>query len=263
MTPSSHRAALRVCAALALVVVAGCSASPPVAQAGPAPVIEPEILAEIPHDPAAFTQGFEINGSVLYEGTGLAGESQLRQLDPAAGTVTRAVDIPADYFGEGITLVGDRIWQLTYQDGVAVEWDKTTMAPVREVPLSGEGWGLCYDGQRLIRSDGTSRLTFHDPADFSEIGGVDVSNDGGQLKGLNELECVDGQVWANVWPTDNIARIDPASGAVTLLVNAGALRERGIPPTAQVLNGIAHVQGDEFLLTGKFWPTTFRVRLGG
>ena len=252
-----------MCAALALAVVAGCSASPPVAQAGPVPVIEPVVLAEIPHDPAAFTQGFEIDGPVLYEGTGLAGESQMRQLDPAAGTVTRAVDIPADYFGEGITLVGDKIWQLTYQDGVAVEWDRSTMAPVREVAFSGEGWGLCYDGQRLIRSDGTSRLTFHDPADFSEIGGVDVSNDGGQIKGLNELECVDGQVWANVWPTDNIARIDPSSGAVILLVNAGSLRERGIPPTAQVLNGIAHVQGDEFLLTGKFWPKTFRVRLGG
>lgn len=252
-----------MCAALALAVVAGCSSSPPVAQAGPVPVIEPVVLAEIPHDPAAFTQGFEINDSVLYEGTGLAGESQMRQLDPSAGTITRSVDIPADYFGEGITLVGDKIWQLTYQDGVAVEWDKTTLAPVREVPLAGEGWGLCYDGERLIRSDGTSRLTFHDPADFSEIGGVDVSNDGGQLKGLNELECVDGQVWANVWPTDNIARIDPSSGAVTLLVNAASLRERGVPPTAQVLNGIAHVQGDEFLVTGKYWPTTFRVRLGG
>lgn len=251
-----------MCAALTLAVVAGCS-SPPVAQAGPPPVVEPVVLAEIPHDPGAFTQGFEINGPVLYEGTGLAGESQMRELDPDTGEVGRAVAVPSDYFGEGITVVGDRIWQLTYQDGMAVEWDRTTMAPVREVPLSGEGWGLCYDGQRLIRSDGTSRLTFHDPTDFSEIGGADVTNDGGQLKGLNELECVDGQVWANVWPTDTIARIDPSSGAVTLIVDAAPLRERGIPPTAQVLNGIAHVEGSEFLLTGKDWPKTFRVTLDG
>ena len=253
-----------MCAGLAVVVLSACTATP--AGAGPgdatAPVIEPVVLAELAHDPAAFTEGFEIDGSALYEGTGLVGASQLRELDPATGTVRRTAPVPNSYFGEGITVVGDRIWQLTYEDGVAVEWDAATLSPVREVPLSGQGWGLCYDGERLIRSDGTDRLRFHEPNDLAEIGGVDVTRDGRALTGLNELECVDGQVWANLWPSDGIVRIDPATGAVNLVVDASGLRARGIPPSAQVLNGIAHVQGAEFLLTGKDWPKTFRVKLG-
>lgn len=256
---------LQMCAGFALVVSIAWPA-PPAAEAGPgdasAPVIEPVVLEELGHDPAAFTQGLEIDGSVLWEGTGLAGASQMRELDPATAQLRREAPIPNDYFGEGITVVGDRIWQLTYRDGVAVEWDAATLAPVREVPLDGEGWGLCYDGARLIRSDGTGRLRFHDPDDFAETGGVDVTRDGRGLNGLNELECVDGQVWANLWPSDKIVRIDPGTGAVNLVVDAAGLRARGIPPSAQVLNGIAHVQGSEFLLTGKNWPKTFRVQLG-
>ncbi|CAN3131539.1 Glutamine cyclotransferase [Mycobacterium sp. smrl_JER01] len=250
----------------ATLVVAGTVAGvvAPVTHAEPTvPVVEPVVLEEIPHDPDAFTQGFEISGPILYEGTGMAGESQLRELDPGTGEVMRAVDIPGDYFGEGITVVGDRIWQLTYRDGVAVEWDKAALTPLREVPVSGEGWGLCYDGERLIRSDGSNRLTFHDPTDFAETGAIDVTRDGRALNGLNELECVGGKVWANLWPSDNLVRIDPAGGAVDLVVDASGLRDRGIPPSAQVLNGIAHVQGTQFLLTGKDWPKTFRVQLAG
>ena len=252
---------VRMLSAAVLAVLAGVLVAP-AAQGDPVATTQPEVLAEIPHDPDAFTQGLELADSVLYEGTGLAGQSQLRTLDPATGQVDRAEPIPGDYFGEGITVVGDRIWQLTYQDGVAVQWDRATMTPVREVPLAGEGWGLCYDGQRLVRSDGTDRLRFHDPDDMSELGGVDVTRDGAPVTGLNELECVEGRVWANMWPTDTIVRIDPGDGAVDLVVDAAALRERGIPPSAQVLNGIAHLNGDEFLVTGKDWPTMFRVRLG-
>ncbi len=248
------------------LVVVSTWVVPPAANAGPGdatvPVIAPVVLEELAHDPAAFTEGFEVDGPALYEGTGLAGASQMRELDPATGTVRREAPVPNDYFGEGITVVGDRLWQLTYQDGVAVQWDAATLTPVREVPLAGDGWGLCYDGERLIRSDGTNRLRFHDPNTFAETGGVEVTRDGRALGGLNELECVGGQVWANLWPSDTIARIDPATGAVNLVVDATALRARGIPPSAQVLNGIAHVQGTEFLLTGKDWPKTFRVRLG-
>jgi glutamine cyclotransferase len=251
----------QMCAVLALVA-AGTVA--PMAHAEPAaPVVEPVVLEEIAHDPEAFTQGFEISRGVLYEGTGLAGESQLRTLNPSTGEVTRAVDVPGDYFGEGISVVGNQIWQLTYQDGVAVVWNMASLSPVREVPVDGEGWGLCYDGERLIRSDGSNRLRFHDAADFTETGGVDVTRDGRALNGLNELECVDGQVWANVWPSDNLVRIDPESGAVDLVVNAAGLRSRGIPPSAQVLNGIAHVEDSQFLLTGKDWPKTFRVQIPG
>ncbi|GJF10721.1 glutaminyl-peptide cyclotransferase [Mycolicibacterium cyprinidarum] len=251
----------------AATLVVSAWAVPPAAHAQPVdavPVIEPVVLEEIEHDPTAFTEGLElhIGGGALFEGTGLAGASQLRELDPATGRLRRESPVPNDYFGEGITVVGDRIWQLTYRDGVAVEWDAATLSAVREVPLVGEGWGLCYDGERLIRSDGTNRLRFHNPDDMTEIGGIDVTRDGRTLNGLNELECVDGQVWANLWPSDNIVRIDPGTGSVNLVVDAAGLRTRGIPASAQVLNGIAHVQGDEFLLTGKDWPKTFRVQLG-
>lgn len=234
----------------------------PVEPGATVPVVRPVVLEEIPHDPA-FTEGFEIDGSTLYEGTGLEGQSQLRELNPDTGEVLRVSDVPSQYFGEGVTVVGDRIWQLTYQDGMAVEWDKASLSTTRELPLSGEGWGLCYDGARLIHSDGSDRLTFNDPADLAELGSVAVTREGSPVKGINELECVDGQVWANLWPTDNIARIDPTSGAVNLIVDAAELRTRGIPPSAQVLNGIAHVQASEFLLTGKEWPKAFRVQLAG
>ncbi|MCH9708866.1 MAG: glutaminyl-peptide cyclotransferase [Actinomycetia bacterium] len=263
---------LRMRVGSVVTISIGCVVAAPVAHAGPGdavvpgdaavPVIEPVVLEEIAHDPEAFTQGLEIAGSVLYEGTGLAGASQLRELDPATGEVRRQSQIPDAYFGEGITVVGERIWQLTYQDGVVVEWDAAALVPVREVPLDGEGWGLCFDGERLIRSDGTSRLWFHDPDSMAEIGGIDVTRDGRALAGLNELECVGGLVWANLWPSDQIVRIDPGTGAVNLVVDAAGLRARGIPPSARVLNGIAHVQGSEFLVTGKEWPKMFRVQLG-
>ncbi|HUO38322.1 MAG TPA: glutaminyl-peptide cyclotransferase [Mycobacterium sp.] len=227
---------------------------------GAVPVLRPIVLAEIPHDPTAYTEGLELDGPNLYESTGIMGQSpsQLRELDPATGVLRRAAPVPHGYFGEGITVVGNRIWQLTYRDGVAVEWDKASLAPVREVALTGEGWGLCRDGDRLVRSDGSSRLHYQDPADFTETGSVSVTRDGTPVNGLNELECVDGQVWANVWPSDEIVRIDPATGLVNEVVDATGLLP-GPRPRADVLNGIAHFDAQEFLLTGKCWPLMFRV----
>jgi glutamine cyclotransferase len=256
--------------------------------------LRPEVLAELPHDPAAFTQGFEIDGGVLYEGTGLEGRSELREVDADTGVVRRSVPLPGQLFGEGITVAGDRIWQLTWRDGVALEWDRETLTLRREVPLQGEGWGLCDDGggppdghgggppdghggeppdghgggppegqgTRLVRSDGTDRLRFHDPATFAEQGSVAVTLDGAPVAQLNELECVGGQVWANVWQTDRIVRIDPATGQVTAVVDATGLLDPARRAGADVLNGIAAVPGDdgEFLVTGKLWPVTFRVR---
>jgi glutamine cyclotransferase len=223
------------------------------------PELRATVLAELPHDSTAYTEGLELDGAVLWEATGMAGQSQLRQLDPATGAVRRAVSLPQTYFGEGITVVNDRIWQVTYRDNVAIEWDKITMTPMREVVTTGEGWGLCWDGNRLIRSDGSDRLHFHATADFTETDSITITRDGAPLAGLNELECVNGQVWANVWPTDEIVRLDPASGVVNTAVDASGLL--GHPRTNdQVLNGIAHIGGDEFLLTGKYWPSAFRVR---
>ena len=258
-----------------LLVVAACAtpvpASVPAPEAGPARTVRPEVLAEQPHDTSAFTQGFELaprggdTGSegeiALYEGTGLAGRSQLRELDPATGAVRRSVPLPGTLFGEGITVVDDRIWQLTWQDGVALEWDRATFGLLRQVPLDGEGWGLCGDGERLVRSDGTAMLRFHDPGSFAETGSVAVTLDGRPVTRLNELECVDGQVWANVWQTDLIVRIDPSDGRVIQVVDAAGLLDPARRAGADVLNGIAAAGDGEFLLTGKLWPATFRVRI--
>jgi glutamine cyclotransferase len=247
-----------IAATVSILVSTGLA---PTAHAEPVPVVTPVVLAVIPHDDGAYTEGLELDGSTLYEGTGLAGQSQMRELDPVSGAVRRAIAIPDNYFGEGITVLGDRIWELTYRDGVAVEWDKHTLSPLREVPFAGEGWGLCRDGDRLISSDGSDRLRFHEAANLVETGAVNVTRDGQPLTGLNELECVDGQVWANAWPTDTIVRIDPATGSVTAVVDASNLWSRDQRTSGQVLSGIAHVAGQEFLLTGKNWPNMFRVRI--
>ena len=225
------------------------------------PVLRPEVLAEVPHDPSAFTQGLELHEGTLYEGTGLEGESELRVVDPATGNVQRAEPVPGQLFGEGIAVVEDRIWQLTWQDGVVLEWDRATLTLRQQLPLDGEGWGLCHDGTRLVRSDGTDRLRFHDSTTFAETGSVMVTIEGEPVTQLNELECVDGQVWANVWPSDVLVRIDPASGRVTAAVDAAGLVDPEQRANADaVLNGIAALGNDEYLLTGKLWPVSFRVR---
>lgn len=247
------RRALLGAVVLVTLVATGCAPSP-------VPVLRPEVLAEQPHDTSAFTEGLELADGVLYEGAGLEGRSQLRELDPATGALRRAVPLPGSLFGEGITVVGDRIWQLTWRDGVALEWDRTTLRLRRQVPLAGEGWGLCHDGSRLVRSDGTDRLRFHDPVTFAETGSVRVTLDGGEVTRLNELECVDGQVWANIWRTDRLVRIDPADGHVTAVVDTGGLLDAQRRAGTDVLNGIAAVGDGEFLLTGKLWPAMFRVR---
>ncbi|MGP4019381.1 glutaminyl-peptide cyclotransferase [Saccharopolyspora sp. 5N708] len=232
-----------------------------VGHAGSLPHLRTEVIHVLPHDRSSFTQGLEMADGTLYEGTGLRGSSLVRATDLATGEVLRETRLPADLFGEGITVKGDRIWQLTWQEGVAIERDRATLAELRRVEYSGEGWGLCFDGSRLIMSDGSGRLTFRDPVTFAPIGGVDVRRDGSPADELNELECVGGQVWANVWGSDEILRIDPANGQVTAVVDAAGLLSPQQRPGTDVLNGIAAVPGtDEFLVTGKYWPTIFRVR---
>jgi glutaminyl-peptide cyclotransferase len=243
-----------------VLAVAGCAAAAPAPDAA-VERLRPAVLAELPHDTDAFTQGLELGpDGTLYEGTGLAGHSQLRELDPATGAVRRQVALPGRLFGEGITVVDDRIWQLTWRDGVVLEWDRAGLTLRRQVPIEGEGWGLCRDGDRLVRSDGTERLRFHDPDSFAETGSVAVTLDGEPVTELNELECADGQVWANIWQTDRIVRIDPADGRVTAVVDAAGLLDAERRSDADVLNGIAALGGDEYLLTGKLWPASFRVR---
>ena len=260
------RVPLPVLAALTaalMIVPAGCSvtASTPPTAAGEPQRLRVQVLEVRPHDRTAFTQGFEVADGVLYEGTGLVGHSAVMATDPATGAVRQRADLPQPLFGEGITVVDQRIWQLTWRDGVAIERDRATLAELRRVPYRGEGWGLCHDGARLVMSDGTDRLLFRSPSTFDQVGDVRVHLPTGAVGQLNELECAGGAVWANVWRTDRILRIDPASGAVTGIVDATGLLPAADRAGADVLNGIAALAGDgEFLITGKRWPHTFRVR---
>ncbi|WP_143447199.1 glutaminyl-peptide cyclotransferase [Kibdelosporangium aridum] len=249
----------------ACVLAASCgtesgTGTAPAGQAQPARM-RAEVLAVLPHDPKAFTQGLELDGDRLYEGTGLEGESSVREVDPQTARVEKKVDLPSPMFGEGVTVSGSTIWQLTWKDGVAIQRDKETLAEVKRVPYTGEGWGLCRDGQRLVMSDGTDKLTFRDPDTFDPIGEVRVRSGNDPVTQLNELECTANGVYANVWQTDTVVRIDPASGAVTASIDLAGLLSPAERAGADVLNGIAAVPGtDEFLVTGKLWPKMFRVK---
>ena len=260
-----QRAAGRVSAVtVALtVVITGCAASPGAVGTDQPAKQRAEVLAEMSHDTAAFTEGLELVDGVLYESTGLEGSSSLRALDPASGEVRTQVALPADLFGEGITAVGPTIWQLTWQNGVAIQRDRSTLAELRRVSYPGEGWGICHDtaAGRLVMSDGTDRLTFRDPQTFQPVGETRVTSGGKPISKINELECVPGAVLANIWTTDTVVRIDLASGRVTAEVDLAGLLPAEQRAGTDVLNGIAAVPGtDHFLVTGKRWPKLFRVR---
>jgi glutamine cyclotransferase len=219
------------------------------------------VLATLPHDTSSFTEGLQRDGTTLWEGTGLAGLSELRELDPTTGAVVRSAPLPGKLWGEGVAVTGDTIWQLTYQDGVALQWDKATLKVKKQVALTGEGWGLCFDGNRLVQSDGSATLRFRNPATFAQTGALTVTLDGKPVPQLNELECAGGQVWANVWPTTQLVRINPASGRVTAKVDGGGLLTPEQAQGTDVMNGITWLGGDEYLVTGKYWPVMLRVRI--
>ncbi|HEV8628978.1 MAG TPA: glutaminyl-peptide cyclotransferase [Thermoanaerobaculia bacterium] len=243
------------------VPVPGASAAPPPA----AERLTVRVVARHPHDATAFTQGLLWHGGKLYESTGLYGRSSLRRVDLASGRVEERVDLPASLFGEGLALAGDRLVQLTWKEGRALFWSPATLAPLGERSYSGDGWGLASDGRRLVQSDGSSHLTYRDPQSFVPTGTLAVTDHGQPVALLNELEVVDGAIYANLWTTDEIVRIDPANGRVTARIDAGPLHEevaqQGVSEDA-VLNGIAwRPETATFLLTGKLWPTLFEVQL--
>ncbi|NLE80078.1 MAG: glutaminyl-peptide cyclotransferase [Rhodococcus sp.] len=256
-------------AAAALALTSGCSASTDSVSSDGVTELRVEIVQTLPHNPDAFTQGLEIAGDDIYEGTGLVGQSWVEVRDRDTGQPRVRVDLPAPLFGEGITIDDDSLWQLTWQNGIAIERDRHTLEELRTVPIDGEGWGICRLGDRLVTSDGSDTLTFRDRNTFEPTTTLTVTDDNGAVTRLNELECVDDGdnrgIWSNIWQKDTIVRIDPDSGDVTARVDAASLRESlGIDNRTRpddVLNGIAAIPGsDNFLVTGKRWPTMFEVR---
>jgi glutaminyl-peptide cyclotransferase len=237
------------------------AAAAPAVPAG-VPVVTPILVGELPHDTEAYTEGYEIDGDTLWESTGRTGHSELRDVDPNTGVVRRSVPLPPSYWSEGLTVVGDTIWELTYQNGTVIQWDKATMTKIREIPVSPDiGWGICRIGDRFMITDGSDRLRYFTTDTFTETGGVDVTRDGAAVTGLDEIECVDGQVWASLWPSDQIARIDPTTGKINLVADMSSLITGPRDKNYNVLSGIAHVQGDEFLIAPKQWPVVYRVRI--
>ena len=223
----------------------------------------PEVQELVAHDPASFTQGLVIEGGRMFESAGQYGESTLREVDPLSGEVLRSMSNDPTVFAEGLEVMDGELIQLTWREQTAFVWDVESFELVGTFDYEGEGWGLCSDGTRLVMSDGSDRLMFRNPEDFTVMSTVRVARNGDAVDRLNELECVEGYVLANVWRTSEIVVIDPADGHVVATIDAGALvRHVEQSGDVDVLNGIAYDDGTGFLhLTGKYWPTTFVVTL--
>lgn len=235
------------------------------AAGGHAPVYGYRVVHVYPHQPDAFTEGLVYADGGLYESTGLQGRSQIRRLDLKTGGVRRVRNLDARFFGEGLTAWGPDLIQLTWHAGVAFVYDRTTFARRRVLRYAGEGWGLTGDGRHLVMSDGTATLRLLDPVTLRPTGRVTVHDGDTPVTNLNELEYVRGRIWANVWKSDRIAAIDPASGAVTAWIDLSGLlggddRRRYV----DVLNGIAYdAAGNRLFVTGKLWPKLFEIKVAG
>lgn len=223
-----------------------------------------KILAELPHDPAAFTQGLLLYKGHFYESTGLYGHSSLRKVQPITGEIVAKRTLESGYFGEGLARVGQQLIQLTWREGQALVYDIADLSLQQEFHYQGEGWGLCFDGEQLWMSDGSSVLQQRNPQDFSQHGQLSVTLHGEPLNQLNELACVGEHIYANIWHDSRLVRINKTTGRVEAEIDASALvaaSERGRDSEA-VLNGIAYDEQEKvFYLTGKLWPKMFKVQL--
>lgn len=220
------------------------------------------IVRSFPHDPGAFTQGLIFRDGSLYESTGLVGRSTIREVRLEDGKVLRSVALPASLFGEGIVDWKGQLISVTWRSGLGFRWDRASFRKLGEFRYPGEGWGLTRGGRDIIMSDGTPVLRFLDPVTFAERRRVTVVEDGLPLSNLNELEWVKGEIFANVWQTDTIARIDPGTGRVKSRIDLSSLREGETHGEDDVLNGIAYdAVGDRLFVTGKLWPKLYEIRL--
>ncbi len=250
-----------------LLAIAGCAEAPAPANRSVSEAEEPprqnvRVVRAFPHDPDAFTQGLFWRDGRLWESTGLVGHSTIREVSLEDGRVLRSVDIPAGLFGEGIVDWGDEILSLTWQDGVGFRWDRATLRQTGTFNFPGEGWGLTRTDSEIVMSDGTEMLRFLDPATMAERRRVAVTAAGRPVPRLNELEFVEGEIFANVWQTALIARIDPATGAVLGWIDLSAIAREHGGGEDRVLNGIAwDAEGRRLFVTGKNWPRLYEIEL--
>lgn len=259
---------MRILALTALLAAFSCSPAGGPAPVTPAPaadllpVYSYDIVNTYPHDAKAFTQGLVFADGVLYESTGQEGASWVRKVELATGAVLQQADIGAEYFGEGMVIRGDDIVTLTWRHQKGFIFDKATFAPKGEWTYAGEGWGLTSDDTTIYMSNGTAAIRKLDPATLTETGRIDVKMNGRAVDKLNELEFVKGEIWANVFETDRIARIDPATGVVKGVIYLGGLLKPEERRNTDVLNGIAYdAAGDRIFVTGKYWPKLFEIRV--
>ena len=258
---------------VSLVLAGACTPDepPPPPVAGPpvrtAPVAGFRTVRSWPHDPGAFTQGLDFHEGRLYEGTGVEGQSTLREIELETGAVVRKADLPQDVFGEGITVLGNRIYQVTWKSRKGYVWDRASFKVIREFSYDGEGWGLTNDGTSVIMSDGSATLRFLDPQTLAVQRTVTVRDGSRDVPKLNELEMVNGEIWANVWESNSIVRINPATGAVVGWIDLDGIftdsdRRRYLKPgqTVDVLNGIAWDDAaGRLVVTGKWWPRLYEI----
>ncbi|HEX5748650.1 MAG TPA: glutaminyl-peptide cyclotransferase [Archangium sp.] len=264
---TSRRSSLAWLSPLVLLTALACrnerSPAPPPTPTASTPVFGFDVVQSWPHDPNAFTQGLVYRDGKLYEGTGLNGLSSLREVELETGAVLRRRELERQYFGEGIALFKGRIYQLTWRSHVGFIYDAATFQQVGRFEYPTEGWGLTDDGTSLIMSDGSSTVRFLDPATLAVQRSIRVTDNGREISQLNELEFIKGELYANVYLTNDIVRIDPATGKVTGWLNlTGLLPPQDRTGTEDVLNGIAYdAARDRLLVTGKRWPRLFHIRL--
>ncbi len=248
-----------LCTAVALVVLASGSS----AVQRKTPLYGYQVVHVYPHDHSAFTQGLEYRGGFLYEGTGLNGRSSVRKVDLATGKVLQQINVERQYFGEGITLLDQRLIELTWQAQRGFIYDLATFRRVGTFDYPGEGWGLTHDSRQVYMSDGSARIRCWNPMTLQEIRRINVHDGTTQIDQLNELEYVRGEIYANVWQTNRIARINPADGRVVGWIDLTGLLSAGeASEGADVLNGIAYDSlGDRLFVTGKLWPKLYEIKL--
>lgn len=263
LTPAkSSRAGLIIAGIMVAVGIVGYGITRTSSADSGTPVYGYEVVNSYPHNPRSFTQGLQYLDGTLYEGTGQNGDSAVMKDDLESGENLLRQTIPDQYFGEGIVVIDDKLYELTWQSQTGFVYDRENLLPERQFHYTGEGWGLTYDGDRIIMSDGSDFLRFWDPETLEETGRVQVTDNGVPIRNLNELEYIDGEVYANVWQTDRIARIDPESGKVNSWIDLRGLLPANERQGTDVLNGIAwDARGKRLFVTGKWWPRLFEIKL--